>query len=124
MAAPSTVSCTRNSGISSCGAMQTMRPSRGSARFTAIVEGIASSTAILAHIGGRLEDASPSDLIWTIEADYLGQLCAHPVLGHSPQRILIGGGVMRERLYREIHERMLRWLGGYIGVRSCTRAIT
>ena len=78
------------------------------------LEGIASGPAILARTGRKLEDVSPSDPIWMIEADYLGQLCAHLVLGHSPQRILIGGGVMRERLYSGIRERMLHWLGDYI----------
>ena len=54
-----------------------------------------------------------------MEADYLGQLCAHLVLTLSPQRIVMGGGVMsQERLLPVIRQRMLHWLGGYIDRRE------
>lgn len=79
------------------------------------LEGVASGPAILARTGHALQDAPPSDPIWEIEADYLGQLCAHIVLSHSTQRILIGGGVMQARLHADIHARMLHWLRGYVG---------
>ena len=78
------------------------------------LEGIACGAAIVARTGRALKDAPPADPIWAIEADYLGQLCANLVLGHSPQRILIGGGVMQPRLYAAIHARMLHWLRDYI----------
>ena len=78
------------------------------------LEGIACGAAIVARTGRALKDAPSSDPIWAIEADYLGQLCALLVLAHSPQRILIGGGVMQERLYASVHERMLHWLNDYI----------
>jgi fructokinase len=78
------------------------------------LEGIACGAAIMARTGRTLKDAPPADPIWAIEADYLGQLCAHLVLSHCPQRILIGGGVMQQRMYTGIHERMLHWLNGYI----------
>jgi fructokinase len=52
---------------------------------------------------------------WEIEADYLGQLCAQLVLTLSPQRIVMGGGVMNQaRLLGPIRQRMRHWLGGYI----------
>jgi fructokinase len=78
------------------------------------LEGLASGKAIQARTGLRLEDARPDELVWSIEADYLGQLCALLVLSHSPHRIVIGGGVMQPRLYPEIRQRMLHWLNGYI----------
>ena len=78
------------------------------------LEGIACGAAIMARTGRALKDAPPADPIWAIEADYLGQLCAHLVLSHCPHRILIGGGVMQHCMYRDIHERMLHWLNGYI----------
>jgi len=78
------------------------------------LEGVACGAAIVARTGSTLKDAPPDDPIWAIEADYLGQLCAHLVLSHSPQRIFIGGGVMQPRMYAGIHERMLVWLNDYI----------
>jgi fructokinase len=78
------------------------------------LEGLACGAALVARTGRTLKDAPPADPIWAIEADYLGQLCALLVLAHSPQRILIGGGVMQERLYAAVHERMLHSLHGYI----------
>jgi fructokinase len=78
------------------------------------LEGLASGAAIVARTGRALKDAPGSDPIWAIEADYLGQLCSVLVLSHSPQRILIGGGVMQPALYPGVHERMLHWLHGYV----------
>jgi fructokinase len=78
------------------------------------LEGLACGAALVARTGRTLQDAPPADPIWVIEADYLGQLCGLLVLAHSPQRILIGGGVMQERLYAAVHEQMLHSLHGYV----------
>jgi fructokinase len=78
------------------------------------LEGLACGVAIVARIGRTLEEAAPTDPIWAIQADYLGQLCALLVLSHSPERILIGGGVMKVHLYSAIQARMLHWLNDYI----------
>jgi fructokinase len=78
------------------------------------LEGLACGPAIIARSGYSLKDAGPNDPIWSIEADYLGQLCAVLVLSHSPQRILMGGGVMQPQLYAGIRERMLFWLNSYV----------
>ena len=62
-----------------------------------------------------LQDLKESHPQWDIEADYLGQLCAQLVMTVSPQRIVIGGGVMsRARLLPLILPRMQHWLGGYV----------
>ena len=79
------------------------------------LEGLACGAAVVARTGRPLRDAPAADPIWAIEADYLGQLCANLALTHSPQRIIIGGGVMQPTLYGSIHERMLHWLNGYLG---------
>lgn len=79
------------------------------------LEGLASGPAIAARVGRSLGEAQATDPIWDIEADYLGQLCAALVLMHSPRRIFLGGGVMRqERLFTGIRARMLHWLRGYL----------
>jgi fructokinase len=79
------------------------------------LEGLASGPAILARTGAGLQDLDHSHPQWEIEADYLGQLCALLVVTVSPQRIVMGGGVMTQaRLLPLIRQRLLHWLGGYI----------
>src|ERR1700742_1240673 len=82
-------------------------------------EGLASGPAIVARSGRELELLDASHLQWQLQADYLGQLCALLVLTVSPQRIIMGGGVMsQERLFPLVRARMLHWLGGYIDRRE------
>jgi fructokinase len=79
------------------------------------LEGLANGPAIVARLGHELGNASPDHLIWDIEADYLGQLCAQLTLALSPQRIILGGGVMQHaRLFAPIRARTQHWLGGYV----------
>jgi fructokinase len=79
------------------------------------LEGVASGPAILARTGASLMQLDGAHPQWEIEADYLGQLCAQLVVTVSPQRIVMGGGVMSQaRLLPLIRLRLLHWLGGYI----------
>jgi fructokinase len=79
------------------------------------LEGVASGPAIAARSGASLQQLEATHVQWQIEADYLGQLCAQLVMTVSPQRIVMGGGVMTQvRLLPLIRERMNHWLGGYI----------
>jgi len=79
------------------------------------LEGLACGPAIAARTGLPAEALGAAHPAWIIEADYLGQLCAHLVLTHSPQRIVLGGGVMAQQgLIEAVRARMLHWLGGYI----------
>jgi fructokinase len=79
------------------------------------LEGLASGPAILARSGASLQQLDASHPQWQIEADYLAQLCAQLILTVSPQRIVMGGGVMKQAaLLPLIRPRILHWLGGYI----------
>jgi fructokinase len=79
------------------------------------MEGVASGPAILARTGASLGELGETHPQWEIQADYLGQLCAQLVVTVSPQRIVMGGGVMSQsRLLPLIRARMRHWLGGYI----------
>jgi fructokinase len=79
------------------------------------LEGVASGPAIVARSGAQLWQLDEAHPQWELEADYLGQLCAHLVLAVSPQRIVMGGGVLSQsRLLPLIRRRLLHWLGGYI----------
>jgi fructokinase len=78
------------------------------------LEGLASGPAIFARTGSELQLLDATHTQWQIEADYLGQLCAQLLLTVSPQRIIMGGGVMTERLFPLVRRRTLHGLGGYI----------
>jgi fructokinase len=79
------------------------------------MEGVASGPAIFARTGASLQQLDAAHPQWEIEADYLGQLCAQLVLTVSPQRIVMGGGVMSQaRLLPLIRPCISHWLGGYI----------
>ena len=79
------------------------------------LEGLASGPAIQVRTGESLERAAADAAIWDLAADYLGQLCATLVLSNSPQRILMGGGVMQQgRLFGAIQTRMHHWLRDYV----------
>jgi fructokinase len=73
------------------------------------LERLAAGPAILARTGRSLMDAAADDAVLAIEADYLGQLCTMLVLSHSPQSILLGGGIMQPRLFPAVYERMRFW---------------
>ena len=78
-------------------------------------EGLASGPAIIAAWGQSLSHLPDDHPAWEVEAAYLGQLCATLVLTVAPQRIVLGGGVMKQqRLFPMIRERVARDLAGYI----------
>jgi len=79
------------------------------------LEGLASGPAIMKRSGGELSSLNADHPQWTLQADYLAQLCATLVLTVSPRRIIMGGGVMScLALFPLIHQRMLHWLAGYV----------
>jgi fructokinase len=80
------------------------------------LEGLASGTAILKRQGHSLSGNQPEDPIWDVIADYIGQLCAALFLLASPQRIVIGGGVMSSgALFPLVRAKVARQLNGYVG---------
>jgi fructokinase len=88
------------------------------------MEGLASGPAIVSRSGAELQALDDTHPQWDIEADYLGQLCAYLVLTLSPQRIVMGGGVMTHaRLLPPIRQRLQHWLGGYIDRREILAGI-
>lgn len=75
-------------------------------------EGMAAGPALQQRLGGRKLEDSPAD--FAAIADYLGQLFATVVLAWSPQRIVVGGGVMEvPGLRAAAAVRMQAALGGY-----------
>jgi fructokinase len=81
----------------------------------ACAEGLASGPAIQDRFGASLDKLDPDHPFRAILADYLGQVCATLVLVCSPERIVIGGGVMTGGLlHAGIEAAMMKWLGGYV----------
>lgn len=79
------------------------------------LEGLASGPAIIARSGASLAELPATHPAWRIQADYLGQMCAQITLMLSPQRIILGGGVMQQQaLLHPIRERTRHWLRGYV----------
>ena len=78
------------------------------------LEGLAAGPAIAAAWGGSLADLPAGHDAFTVEADYLGQLCATLILTVAPEHIVLGGGVMaQESLFPMVRAQTLRRLAGY-----------
>lgn len=66
----------------------------------------------------------PDHLAWKLEAEYLAQMCANTALILSPQRIVLGGGVMQQtHLFAMVRRRTQEILGGYVAHRAVTQDI-
>jgi fructokinase len=78
-------------------------------------EGLASGPAIESRLGRRGEDLSDGDPFWDLEAEYIASALATYILILSPQRIVLGGGIMqREFLLSRIQRQVLNVLGDYV----------
>jgi len=78
-------------------------------------EGLASGPAIRARFGCNFDELGPDHPFRAVLADYLGQLCATIALVASPERIVIGGGVMgRANLHADVEAAMGRRLNFYL----------
>jgi fructokinase len=86
------------------------------------VEGLASGPAIQARCGKPGAAVAADDPVWDTVAEALAQLAQVLTLSVSPQRILIGGGVMATRpdLFPRIRARLARSLNGYLGIHEVT----
>jgi fructokinase len=86
------------------------------------VEGLASGPAIQARCGKPGAAVAADDPVWDTVADALAQLAQVITLSVSPQRILIGGGVMATRpdLFPRIRARLARSLNSYLGIHEVT----
>ncbi len=78
------------------------------------LEGLASGPAIEARWGRPAELLPEDHPAWDLEADYLAAGIANIVVTLSPQRIVMGGGVMvQSRLFPMIRGRVVELLHGY-----------
>ena len=78
-------------------------------------EGLANGPAIAQRWGRKAEELPPEHPAWPLEAHYIALGLAALICALSPQRIVLGGGVMAQRhLYPLIHAEVPRLLNGYV----------
>ena len=78
-------------------------------------EGMASGSAMTARWGISAKELPDGHPAWELEADYLAQALAGFVLTVSPNRIILGGGVMhRSSLFPAVRRKTAEYLGGYL----------
>lgn len=79
------------------------------------LEGLATGPAIQARWGKPAEDLPPDHPAWQLEAHYLGLGISNLIATLSPQRVILGGGVMDQtQLFPMIREEVREHLGNYI----------
>ncbi|MDR1765008.1 MAG: ROK family protein [Lachnospiraceae bacterium] len=79
------------------------------------LEGYVSGPAIEKRWGKKAADLADNPTVWAMESYYIAQALADFILTLSPQKIILGGGVMKqEQLFPLIREKTLAFLGGYL----------
>jgi len=79
------------------------------------LEGLASGPAILARWGQPAERLPADHPAWALEARYLALALANLVCTISPQRVVLGGGVMEQaQLFPLVRREVVSLLNGYI----------
>jgi fructokinase len=78
-------------------------------------EGLASGPAIERRFGQRAETLPADHRAWDLEARYIASALTTLVLVLSPERIILGGGVMQvEALFPLVRKHLMRSLAGYV----------
>ena len=88
------------------------------------LEGMASGPAIEKRWGVSARELPEDHAAWDVEAEYLAQMCVNTILMFSPERIILGGGVMHQmHLFPKVRRRTLELLGGYVAAPAITERI-
>ena len=78
-------------------------------------EGLASGPAIAARWGKAAQELIEDEAVWELEARYLALGLVSVISILSPQRIVIGGGVMNvPGLFSLVHREVVKIVGGYL----------
>lgn len=78
-------------------------------------EGLASGPAIEHRYGKKAMELANVPEVWELEADYIAKALVNYILILSPERIVLGGGVMhQEQLFPLIRKKTAEYLNGYI----------
>ena len=88
------------------------------------LEGLASGFAMEQRWGQKSASLPPDHPAWALEAKYLAMGLANYILTLSPQRIILGGGVMEQtQLFPMIRSQVREQLSSYMDVPAITRDI-
>ncbi len=78
-------------------------------------EGLAAGPAIEKRFGKPGVELSDNLKVWEMESYYLAQGIMSYVLTISPEKVILGGGVMhQEGLHQLVHKNLIKLLNGYI----------
>lgn len=87
-------------------------------------EGMASGPALKARTGFPAESLPANHPAWDQEAYYLAHLCRTISYAASPQRIVMGGGVMHQSvLLSKVRETFIQLTGGFAGLPQSPEAV-
>ncbi|ABX41952.1 ROK family protein [Lachnoclostridium phytofermentans] len=82
-------------------------------------EGLASGPAIGKRYGKSANELSDCDEVWKLEAYYIAQALYNYTCMFSPNKIVLGGGVMHQKqLYPLIREEFKKIMNGYIDTKE------
>ncbi len=79
------------------------------------LEGLAAGPSIEKRWGAKAAELVDRAEVWELESDYLAQAIMNFILTVSPQRIILGGGVMHQaQLFPLIRRKVVEKMNGYI----------
>jgi fructokinase len=79
------------------------------------LEGMASGPAIAERWGAKAVDLHDQPKVWEIESYYIGQALVNYILVLSPEKIILGGGVMKQtQLFPLVRRQVARLINGYL----------
>lgn len=79
------------------------------------LEGLAAGPAIEERWGEKGIQLSNREEVWNLEAYYIAQALMQYILILSPKKIILGGGVMKQKqVFSYIHKHLLQLINGYV----------
>ena len=88
------------------------------------LEGLCAGPAIQDRFGKSADKLGEDHPFWDVFANYLAQTCVSQILMLSPEKIVLGGGVMhQEHVFPKIRKEVLRLLNGYVQSPAITEHI-
>ena len=85
---------------------------------------MAAGPAIEKRWGKKGHELADNERVWDMEAYYLAQALMNYILILSPQRIIMGGGVMKQQhLFPRIRKYVQEFLNGYVQKKEILKKI-